>query len=130
MRAALLVLTLFPGPVLAQTPMTADEFDAFTTGKTMDYIAEGTIFGREVYLPGRRVRWAFTAEECRSGSWYADGPHICFLYDDDPQPKCWLVWRDGDGLAASYITDLPGTTPRQVLETDEPLACEGPDVGV
>ncbi len=117
-------------PALAQTPMTVEEFESAVTGKTMDYIVRGTQYGREVYLPDRRVRWAFTAQECRSGSYYGDGPHICFLYDDDPQPKCWLIWAEGDGLGASYITDDPGTEPRQVLETDQPLACEGPDVGV
>lgn len=127
---ALIALTLTASPALAQTLMTADEFDAFATGKTMDYIVGGTIYGREVYLPNRRVRWAFTADECRSGSWYGEGDYICFLYDDDPEPKCWTLWREGEGLAASYITDPPGSEPRQVLETDEPLACEGPDVGV
>ena len=127
---SLAALILLASPSLAQSPMTGDEFDAFVTGKTMDYIAQGQLFGREVYLPGRRVRWAFTYDECKTGSWYADGPHICFLYDGDPEPKCWTVWVDGEGLAASYITDTPEIAPRQVLETDQPLACEGPDVGV
>lgn len=126
----LLALILLATPTLAQTPMTAEEFDAFVTGKTMDYIAQGQVYGREVYLPGRKVRWAFTADECKSGTWYGDGPHICFLYDGDPEPKCWTLWPEGDGLAASYITDTPDIPPRQVLETDQPLACEGPDVGV
>jgi hypothetical protein len=130
MRFSIIVLTLAAAPALAQTPMTADEFDAFVTGKTMDYIAQGQVFGREVYLPGRRVRWAFTAEECKSGTWYGDGPHICFVYEDDPEPKCWTVWQERDGLAASYSTDTPDIAPRQVLETFEPLACIGPDVGV
>jgi hypothetical protein len=130
MRILSALLLTLATPTLAQTTMTADEFDAFVTGKTMDYIAHGQVYGREVYLPGRKVRWAFTADECRTGTWYADGPHICFLYEHDPEPKCWIVWADGDGLAASYITDTPDIAPRLVRETNEPLACEGPDVGV
>jgi hypothetical protein len=129
-RSIALFLTVMASPALAEAPMTADAFEAFVTGKTMDYIAYGTAYGREVYLPDRRVRWAFTAEECRYGHWYADGDYICFLYDGDPDPKCWTVWPEGNGLAASYITDTPDVAPRKVLETAEPLACEGPDVGV
>jgi hypothetical protein len=121
---------LLAAPAFAQTPMTADEFDAYATGKTLDYFFEGEVFGREVYLPGRQVRWAFTADECKLGHWYGEGDHICFLYDGDPEPKCWTVWPEGDGLAASYITDTPDITPREVRQTDEPLACPGPDVGV
>ncbi len=127
----LAVLALFLAtPAAAQTPMTAAEFEAYATGKTLDYIADGEVFGREVYLPGRRVRWAFTADECKLGRWYGEGDHICFVYDGDPEPKCWTVWAEGDGLAASYFTDTPDIPPRQVLQTSEPLACPGPDVGV
>jgi hypothetical protein len=130
-RIALAAVCVFLAtPAAAQTPMTADEFAAYATGKTLDYFADGQIFGREVYLPDRRVRWAFTSEECKLGRWYGEGAHICFLYDGDPEPKCWTVWANGDGLAASYITDTPDIAPRKVLETDEPLACPGPDVGV
>jgi hypothetical protein len=130
MRLATLLLAVLPLAAAAETPMTAAEFDAFATGKTLDYFVAGQVFGRETYLPGRTVRWAHTGEECRLGRWYEDAGNICFLYDGDPEPKCWTIWADGDGLAASYITDGPDELPRQVLETDEPLACAGPDVGV
>jgi hypothetical protein len=127
---ALLLSAVLAGPAFAETPMTAEDFDAFATGKTLDYFADSQVFGREVYLPGRQVRWAFTAEECKLGHWYPVGEQICFLYDGDPEPKCWRIWRDGDGLAASYATDTPDIPPRKVRETTEPLACPGPDVGV
>lgn len=127
---ALALAVLLAAPACAQTPMTAEEFEAFATGKTMDYISDGQVFGREVYLPGRQVRWAFTAEECKLGHWYGEDEQICFLYDGDPQPKCWRIWPEGDGLAAAYVTDTPDIPPRQVRETTEPLDCPGPDVGV
>lgn len=116
-------------PVFAGPPMTAEEFEAFATGKTLDFLADGQVFGREVYLPGRQVRWAFTDAECKLGRWYPEGEQICFLYDGDPEPKCWRIWPEGDGLAASYATDTPDIPPRRVRETTEPLSCPGPDVG-
>ena len=140
MRLCALVLACLPLMAEAETslaetpmtgtPMTGAEFDAFATGKTLDYFSDGWAFGRETYLPGRVVQWAATGDLCKSGSWYEDRGNICFLYDGDPEPKCWTIWQDGDGLLASYLGDLPGDPPRQVLETDEPLACMGPDVGV
>ena len=130
MRAALALCLILPAPALAETPMTAEEFEAYVTGKTMDYIADGQVFGREVYLPGCKVRWAFTAEECKLGHWFGQGDQICFLYDGDPEPKCWIIWPDGEGLSASYSTDTPDIAPRSVRETTEPLGCAGPDVGV
>lgn len=131
MRQTLLAIFLTAAtPAGAETPMTAGEFDAYATGKTLDYYEGGEVFGREVYLPGRQVRWAFTADECKMGRWYPEGDQICFLYDGDPEPKCWRIWPDGDGLAAAYATDTPDIPPREVRQTDEPLACPGPDVGV
>lgn len=127
---SLVLAVLFVSPALAQTPMTAEEFDAYATGKTLDYYEGGEVFGREVYLPGRKVRWAFTADECKLGRWFPQDDQICFLYEGDPEPKCWRIWPDGDGLAASYATDTPDIPPRDVRQTDEPLACPGPDVGV
>ena len=130
-RAALAALSfLCATSALAETPMTAEEFDAFATGKTLDYYESGQVFGREVYLPDRQVRWAFSGDECKMGRWFQQDQMICFLYDGDPEAKCWTIWRDGDGLAAAYATDTPDIPPRTVLQTDEPLACPGPDVGV
>ncbi len=130
-RRTLATLAVFlAAPAFAQPPMTAEEFDAYATGKTLDYISGGEIFGREVYLPGRQVRWAFSGEECKLGRWFPQDEKICFLYDGDPEAKCWTIWPEGDGLAASYMTDTPDIPPREVRQTDEPLACPGPDVGV
>jgi hypothetical protein len=130
MRLAILLFAVLPLAAAAETPMTAAEFDAFATGKTLDYYAADQVFGRETYLPGRLVLWSPVGEDCKSGSWYEDAGNICFLYDGDPEPKCWTIWADGDGLTASYSTDGPDDLPRKVLVTEEPLACMGPDVGV
>jgi hypothetical protein len=128
LRAA--ILAALPVAALAQTPMTGDEFDAYVTGKTLTYSQYGTIFGTEEYLPDRRVRWAFTEDLCQYGSWYPQDENICFVYEYDPVPHCWTFWKDGDRLMALSVNDAPGAELSEVEQTDTPLACPGPDVGV
>ena len=127
---ALLALLLLPLPALAETPMTAAEFDAYVTGKTLTYSQFGTIFGIEEYLPGRKVRWAFTEDICQYGTWYEEAGNICFVYEYDPTPHCWRFWQEGDGLKALSVNDAPGSELSEVAQTDQPLSCAGPDVGV
>jgi hypothetical protein len=129
MRVAL-ALVLLAGPVLADPPLSAEDFDALTLGRTMTWAAFGTVYGVEQYLPGRKVRWTFTGDECKTGYWYPDGPAICFQYEGDPEPDCWEITTSGPDLLARYTTDPPGTEPVLVRETTEPLACFGPKVGV
>ncbi len=125
--AALAMTTL---PAFAETAMTADEFDAYATGKTLTYSMGGDVFGTEQYLPNRRVRWAFTQEECRDGYWYEENELICFVYEHDATPQCWKFWTDGDGLKARFENDPAGTELSEVAQTNGPLICAGPDVGV
>ena len=119
------------GPLCAaaQEPMTAEEFDAYATGKTLSYAQGAEIWGTEQYLPGRRVVWAFSADECQYGTWYPQGDEICFVYDNDPTPQCWTFWKQGSGLRARFMGDPDGTELAEVDQSDEPLACPGPDVG-
>jgi hypothetical protein len=128
LRAA--ILAVLPVAALAQTPMTGDDFDAYVTGKTLTYSQYGTIFGTEEYLPDRRVRWAFTEDLCQYGSWYPQDENICFVYEYDPVPHCWTFWKDGDRLMALSVNDAPGAELSEVEQTDTPLTCQGPDVGV
>lgn len=114
----------------AAQAMTAEEFDSYTRGKTLSYSWMGQEFGKEQYLPGRRVVWAFTGEECRRGSWYEDAGNICFVYDDDPAPKCWSFEQDATGLKAQFLGDDPATELSEVAQSDSSLNCPGPDVGV
>lgn len=118
-----------PLSAAAQEPMTAEEFDAYATGKTLSYAQGAEIWGTEQYLPGRRVVWAFSADECQYGTWYPQGDEICFVYDNDPTPQCWTFWKQGSGLRARFMGDPDGTELAEVDQSDEPLACPGPDVG-
>lgn len=130
MRGLVFCLALLPGVAAAQDLMGAAEFDAYVTGKTITYEQFGQPYGVEEYLPGRKVRWAFTEDECRYGEWYPQNEQICFVYDYDPTPQCWTFWVEGGALHGLY----DGNPAEQVLvetgQTDRPLGCPGPDVGV
>jgi hypothetical protein len=135
-RAARLCLAILATPLAttatasAQTPLTAAEFEAHVTGKTLTYSQFGNRFGIEEYLPGRQVRWSVSENQCQYGSWYPQGSAICFVYEYDPTPHCWTFWMEGGALAALSVDSQPGAELYEVDSTDKPLACPGPDVGV
>lgn len=128
---ALFALTLaaLPGLAAAQTPMTAAEFEAYVTGKTLFFSSEGQAYGAEQYLPNRRVIWTFLGDECQEGFWYENQGQICFVYDFSPDPQCWTFWQKANGLGARFENDPAATELYEVYQSPEPLVCEGPDVG-
>lgn len=128
---SLLALLVLSGPALAETPpMSAEAFEAYTTGKTMTYAMAGEVFGTEQYLPGRRVRWAFTHDICKIGHWYPQDELICFVYEAEAEPQCWAFWAEAGGLRARFNDDPEGTELSEVRQTTEPMHCAGPAVGV
>jgi hypothetical protein len=114
---------LLATPALAETPMTAQDFDAFATGKTLTYQRSGQLFGTEEYLPGRKVRWYETGKGCSNGTWFAQDQSICFTYTGSPEPACWIFVRSGDRVVAHSMDDAPGDQPFQVAPRDTPLSC-------
>ena len=131
MRRAMIVLVLLPNLATAETAMPAGAFDAATLGKTMTWIEFGQDYGTEEYLPGRRVRWQFTADLCREGIWYQNGAAICFVYgDSDETPACWLNTQNGDKFLALDTDGSPDSPPVVIEAVPEPLSCLGPQVGV
>ncbi|KNG95580.1 hypothetical protein [Pseudaestuariivita atlantica] len=130
MRHALLTALLLATPATAQTPMTAEEFEAYTTGKTLYFGSRGQAYGAEEYLDNRRVRWSFLDGKCKEGIWYEEAGLICFVYEDRPEPQCWSFVKTGDRLTALF-QDEPGNTELyEARQSDEPMMCLGPDVGV
>jgi hypothetical protein len=127
--AALFLATL-AGPATAETPLSAEAFDAATEGATITYDYGGGLFGTEEYLPDRRVRWAFEGDLCIYGDWYQDGDEICFVYENDPTPACWHYFLEGGKIRGRYMGEGGGW---EILESSRdggPLPCAGPDVGV
>jgi hypothetical protein len=113
----------------AQVPLSAEEFDARTRGRTLYFYADGEAYGVERYMAGQRVTWSFLDGQCKEGRWYQDGPLICFVYDTHPGPQCWTFFVQGNGLRALF-EDEPGETELyEAGESDEPMICLGPEVG-
>lgn len=126
---ALLPQVLGAAETAAPPAMTGAEFEAYTANKTLMFSSRGESYGAEQYLPGRRVMWAFTDDICREGIWYEEAGQICFVYDYDPVPQCWVFWLDG-GLNALFRGDADGTRLKEVAQSPGALPCAGPEVGV
>ena len=123
----LLALLATALPVAAQDPLSAEAFDRMTRGKTFYYAEDGQPYGAEEYRDDREVLWSFLDGECLRGTWYQAGDAICFVYDGLDPHQCWLFYDDG-GLRARFLGG--GSDLRELMQSDEPLHCPGPDVGV
>ena len=126
-----LALCLVTSRALAEpAPLSAEDFDALTLGRTMTWSEFGAVYGIEEYLPNRRVRWSPLGDDCKLGHWYAEAGAICFRYEDDPEPDCWIVTQSGTDLFARYLTNPPDIDPVEVQDAPAPMSCPGPEVGV
>jgi hypothetical protein len=122
-----IVFCLVP-PAFAATPMSPDEFEAWSTGKTLDYFVDGSLWGSEMHLADRSTLDADVGGDCRSGHWYPQGDTICFVYELSPGPYCWRFLKDGGQVFAEFAGDpLPSRI--SVSLSDAPLSCD-PGVGV
>ena len=111
MRVLALALAVLPGIAFAEgtqtpadPPMTAEAFERFVQGRTMDTHNQTGRYGVETFLPGRRAIWR-DAEQCLEGTWRPQGELICFDYRGVDLPFCWtyhtrggwlMAWLDGD----------------------------------
>jgi hypothetical protein len=126
---AALVAAAFPA-FGAQSPMSAEEFADYTTGKTLYFYSGGEAYGVEEYREGRRVTWSFLDGRCKDGVWYPQGDQICFVYEDNPLPQCWTFFRESGGLRAVFQGGESDTELYEAGESDAPMTCLGPEVGV
>lgn len=127
MRMLFLALILVPAPLLAETPLTPEEFEAEVTGRTLTYGSPSGPYGVERYMTGRRVTWGFIGGDCYEGVWFPEGDAICFAYDGIDDIQCWRFWREGQGLTAEFTGDNGGRL-FELTEDGQPLVCGG--VGV
>ncbi|WP_204115371.1 hypothetical protein [Shimia biformata] len=124
------LLVLLASPALAQSPMSAEEFDRYTRGKTLFYAADGTRYGVERYFPDRRVRWSFLDGKCKEGVWYEDAGDICFVYEDNPVPQCWVFYSESGGLRAEFRDGQSAGVLYEIASDEDEMLCLGPEVGV
>lgn len=114
----------------AETPMSAEAFEAYTSGKTLFFAESGSTYGIEEYLSNRRVRWSYLDGECQDGHWYPSGDMICFEYENIAEPQCWRFFERPGGLSASFGSEPGGTQLYETLQSSEPMMCLGPKIGV
>lgn len=127
--APLLTFLCLCAPALAD-PMSAADFEAYVTGKTLYYGQSGQAYGAEIYHENRRVTWSFLDGECKEGLWYDEGDNICFVYEDRPDAQCWTFERGAGGLIARFENDPSSETLYEAQDLDEELICLGPKIGV
>jgi hypothetical protein len=127
MRSTLVLLLGLALPVSAEEPLSAEDFDALTRGRTYVYADEAGPYGAEEYREDREVIWSFLDGECIRGRWYAADEAICFVYEGIETPQCWHSFDEG-GLRARFLGG--GTDLKELGQTAEPLQCLGPGVGV
>ena len=114
----------------AQSPMSAEAFDAYTRGKTLFFGSNGAAYGVERYLGDRRVIWSFLDGDCQDGVWYEENGQICFLYEDRNDPQCWTFYQGPGGLVARFENDPTATELYEAEDIGEDMLCYGPEVGV
>jgi len=133
MKYAVLLLCALPfAPLYAGEVVTGKDFDAMTIGQNFDFAVGGRIYGRERYLPGRRVIWdTLDGRPCKFGRWrQIHGDQICFVYDDQPDvPKCWTVYAEEYGVRLQFENDPLDEKPYYMIQTPQDLVCTGPMVG-
>lgn len=124
----ILALLLLTTPALADTPLSGDAFEDLVQGKTLTFSNGVAPYGVEYYGPDRRVIWSFIGGDCVNGKWYeatgTGGPNICFIYENDPTPKCWQVF-DENGKIRANVVGAPGATVLYEAVEAEPLVCGG-----
>ena len=111
-------------PAAAQDGMTAAEFEAYVTGRTITFSTPlNPTYGVERYLPGRRVMWSTFDGICKYGVWFESKGDICFRYDDDPEHKCWTIYDEPGGLRGVFTTRPNTTVIFEVPDREDPLIC-------
>lgn len=124
MGRVMLALMLLATPALAEDPMSGEAFDAYTQGRTLTFgLPNETLHGVEQYLPNRRVIWSPAPGECVDGTWYVEDKNICFVYENDPEHKCWLVFRTETGIRAEFQNRPGSSILFEAIDNPAPLIC-------
>lgn len=110
-------------------PMSAADFEAYVSGRTVTYAHDGRAYGIEQYLPDRRVIWRHIGGDCIEGVWFESGGEICFEYDGGGARQCWQFYQDGAGLGARASEDPEGLWLYEVERIREPMQCPVPYLG-
>jgi len=136
-RILAILFALVPALAAAQDDLIdPDVFGAEAIGKTYWFSEQGNHYGAEQYFPDQTTIWQGRNGECKKGRWWAEGEAMCFAYEDDPTPDCWVMWEgDGGRIMIESLRPLEGPEDSAlVLElirrTPLPISCTGTLLGV
>lgn len=122
---SILAFCLLALPVHAQEAMTAEDFETYAEGRTLGYsVGNRDPYGTERYLPNRRVIWTTIGGRCSTGSWFPVEDQICFVYDDDPDEKCWHFFPNADELVGIFEQSVGQAYRVSVIDDDDLFACD------
>lgn len=127
MRAlALLMSAVLATPVAAQDQLTPDGFLDLAEGRTLSFsnTQTGSLVGVEQFLRRDLSVWADETGRCTYGRIEQRGPHLCFLYEDAPDPdNCWIPFNNNGTLLV--MSQRTSEVQRISDISDAPVICEG-----
>jgi len=116
-------LSAFPAALHAETPMSAEDFEAFFQGRTVAAYDEAGLYEEETFLPGGKT-FLRSLDRCRKGEWWVEGRLICFTYENDPQSHCWGIYDRGS-WAIAWPDDDRRNMPLVMKPSVSTFTCEG-----
>jgi hypothetical protein len=126
-RAALLIAALLAAaPAHAQEQLTPDAFLDLALDRTLSFssLRSGMLVGVEEFLRRDLSVWADETGRCTYGRIEIRGPHLCFLYEDAPDPNnCWIPFNDEGALLV--LSQSTGEVQRISDISDAPVVCDG-----
>ena len=125
-QLAFIAALFVASPLAAQEQITPDGFLDLAKGRTLTFsnIRSGGVVGIEQFLRRNLSVWADATGRCTYGRIEIRGPHLCFLYEDSPNPEnCWIPFNDGGTLLV--MSSRSGEVQRISDISEEPVICEG-----
>ncbi|PRY94931.1 hypothetical protein BCF33_0534 [Hasllibacter halocynthiae] len=126
-RALLLVAALLAAAhASAQQIASPSEFLDAAEGRTMTFVGDdtGALVGTERFLSRERTVWARADGSCSYGRVFAQGPELCFEYEDDAgRLHCWWPFRQDGTLKVRSTSTLE--VQRIARISDDMVGCEG-----
>jgi hypothetical protein len=130
MKYLTLIALFIAAPALAENNMTANEFEALSTGKTLYFSKNGKAYGAEHFFKGRISKWQYSDELCENGEWFGQDDMICFNYENGMETQCWDFFKTDKG----YSARAEGAPQDEVLELEfidqKPLLCKSDGLAV
>ena len=124
--AAFVLLCLITLPARAQEQMRPDAFLDLALRRTLSFssLLSGGLVGVEQFLRRDLSVWADETGRCTYGRIEINGPYLCFLYEDAPDPNnCWIPFMDEGTLLV--LSQNTGEVQRISDISDKPVVCEG-----